>query len=78
MILRALRVKPQKHAGFEPRQQHRPALKSLLANVSSKQARNRALAAAYLKHGYTLTEIGREAGLHYATVSRLVKAVEAM
>ena len=49
-----------------------------LANVNSKQARNRALAAAYLKHGYTLTEIGREAGLHYATVSRLVKAVEAM
>lgn len=57
---------------------HRPALKSLLANVNSKQARNRALAAAYLKHGYTLTEIGREAGLHYATVSRLVKAVEEM
>ena len=24
-------------------------------------------------HGYTLAEIGAEAGLHYATVSRIIK-----
>ena len=55
---------------------HRPALKTLLAKVDSKAARNAALARAYLEHGYTLTEIGREAGLHYATVSRIIKAME--
>lgn len=55
---------------------HRPALKSFLAKANSKAARNEAMARAYLEHGYTLTEIGRAAGLHYATVSRIVKAVE--
>jgi len=37
-------------------------------------ARNKALARAYLEYGYTLAEIGREADLHYATVSRIIKA----
>lgn len=60
------------------RRLHRPALKQLLAGVDSKEARNRALASAYLEHGYTLAEIGREAGLHYATVSRIIKAREGM
>jgi DNA-binding MarR family transcriptional regulator len=32
----------------------------------------------YLQHGYSLVEIGREAGLHYATVSRIVKAIGEM
>lgn len=64
-----------------PRRQrklHRPALKKLLAGVDSKDARNRAMARAYLEHGYTLTEIGQQAGLHYATVSRIIKALERM
>ena len=39
-------------------------------------ARNKAMAWAYLEHGYALTEIGREADLHYATVSRIIKAME--
>jgi len=38
--------------------------------------RNKAMAQTYLEHGYALTEIGREAGLHYATVSRIIKAME--
>jgi hypothetical protein len=29
-----------------------------------------------LEHEYTLAEIGLEVGLHYATVSRVVKAFE--
>jgi DNA-binding MarR family transcriptional regulator len=46
--------------------------------VDSKAARNAALARAYLQHGYMLVEIGRAAGLHYATVSRIIKAFEEM
>ncbi len=36
------------------------------------------MSSAYLEHGYTLSEIGREVGLHYATVSRIIKAMEEM
>ena len=60
------------------RRLHRPAFKALLAGVDSKAARNEALARAYLQHAYTLVEIGRAAGLHYATVSRIIKAMEGM
>ncbi|MGA6827823.1 REP-associated tyrosine transposase [Nitrospira sp. NS4] len=55
---------------------HRPSLKTLLAGADSKTKRNAVMAQAYLKHGYTLTEIGRAIGLHYATVSRIIAAME--
>lgn len=55
---------------------HRPPLKTLLANPSSKAARNKALAQAHLDYGYTQAEIARTLGLHYATVSRLITAAE--
>lgn len=55
---------------------HRPSLKTLLAGADSRTKRNAAMAQAYLKHGYTLTEIGRAVGLHYATVSRIIAAME--
>ncbi|HWQ94956.1 MAG TPA: transposase [Gammaproteobacteria bacterium] len=58
------------------RRVHRPALKAVLAGVKSKQDRNRAMASAYLEHGYTLAEIAHEVGLHYASISRIVKAKE--
>lgn len=61
--------------GFQ-RRLLRPGLKKLLAGTDSKKARNRALALAHLQHGYTLAEIGNAAGLHYATVSRIIKAQE--
>ena len=57
---------------------HRPSLKKLLAGAGSKEDRNKILARAYLEHGYTLTEIGLVADLHYATVSRIIKASEEM
>ena len=60
------------------RKLHRPVLKQLLSAQTTREARNRAMAKAYLGHGYTLSEIGREIGLHYATVSRIIKAVEGM
>jgi hypothetical protein len=34
------------------------------------------MARAYLTHGYTLTEIGQAAGLHYATISRIITVME--
>ena len=54
----------------------RPALKKLLAGCDSKAVRNQAMMRAHLEHGYTLVAIGHEAGLHYATVSRIIKACE--
>ncbi len=55
----------------------RTVLKTILAGAAeSKAARNRAMATAYLEHGYTLAEISKEVGLHYATISRLIKALE--
>jgi hypothetical protein len=35
--------------------------------------RNDAMARVYRERGYTLAEIGKEVGLHYATVSRLIR-----
>ena len=55
---------------------HRPSLKAFLAGSDSRMARNKAMAQAYLTHGYTLTEIGRAVGLHYATISRIITALE--
>jgi putative transposase len=75
----ALQLKASETIAEIPKRQrrlHRPSLKSLLAGMDSKAARNQALARAYLEHGYTLAEIGREVGLHYATISRIIKAGE--
>ena len=55
---------------------HRPPLKTLLANLPSKEVRDKTLVQAYLEYGYTQAEIARTLGLHYATVSRLVKVAE--
>ncbi|MEO6697717.1 MAG: addiction module toxin RelE, partial [Gammaproteobacteria bacterium] len=55
---------------------HRPPLSKLLAGMKTKAARNKALAGAYRDYDYTLAEIGRETGLHYASVSRIIKTVE--
>ena len=62
-----------------PRRQrlvHRPSLKMLMAGADSKTARNEAMARAYLEHSYTLAEISRAVGLHYATISRIIKTRE--
>ena len=77
----APQLKPNETVAEIPKRQrrlHRPTLKRLFVRMDSKEARNRAMAGAYLEHAYTLTEIGHEVGLHYATVSRIIKAVEQM
>lgn len=72
-------LKASKAVGKIPKHQrrlHRPSLRKLFAKVDSRATRDQAMALAYLAHGYTLTEIGQEVGLHYATVSRIVKTSE--
>lgn len=54
----------------------RPTLKVLLRNTAAKAARNQAVGQAFLEHGYTLLEIGRATGLHFATISRIVREIE--
>ena len=55
----------------------RPSLEELFAGVKeSKSRRNEKIYEAYMQHGYTLSEIGRELGLHYSTVSKIVRQQE--
>ena len=60
------------------RQLHRPTLRSVLVTSGSRRARNQSMAKAYLKHGFTLAQIGQAAGLHYATVSRIIQKLGKM
>ena len=64
-----------------PRKQRlvgRPLLGELISSggVLSKQERNRLIRLAHLKHGYTLREISQEFGLHYTTISKVIKGEE--
>lgn len=52
----------------------RPSLQTLLPAALAKRERNAAIAEAHVRHGYTLSEIAAQVGLHYASVSRLVQA----
>ena len=61
-----------------PRRQplaHRPTLARLLPRsvLSERAARDRRMREACLVHGYTLSEVGRAAGLHEATVSKAIR-----
>jgi putative transposase len=51
----------------------RPALQGLFW-ASGRADRNGAIVAAHMKYGYTLSEIGRHLGIHYTTVSKIIKA----
>ncbi len=64
-----------------PRHQQRlarPPVAEVLdaASGAARDERNRRIAAAYLEHGYTLAEIAGHLGLHYSTVSKIVRAAE--
>ncbi|NIV32015.1 MAG: hypothetical protein GWN58_21785 [Anaerolineae bacterium] len=41
-----------------------------------KERRNRKIHEAVREHGYTLSQVGEVVGLHYSTVSRIVKKLE--
>jgi REP element-mobilizing transposase RayT len=51
----------------------RPSLSRLFDGVEPKDKRNRAIAEAVLRHGYSQTEVARHLGLHYSTASRIVE-----
>jgi hypothetical protein len=57
---------------------HRTPLNGKLSGAAtvSKAAGNEATARAYPEHGHAQAEIGRELVLHYAIVSRIIKAGE--
>jgi putative transposase len=53
----------------------RPPLSDLAAGLTTtgKTVRNKAMYEAHVRYGYTLREIADHLGIHYATVSRIVK-----
>ena len=55
------------------RHRHRPTLASVL---SARPPTVQAIAAAYREHGYRLREIAAYCGVHYATISRRLRAAE--
>ena len=59
-----------------PRAQRR-ALRRALSDFASKYPRDEAIALAYLSGRHTMGQIAQHFGMHYTTVSRLVKAYEA-
>ena len=56
----------------------RPPVAKVLAGAADapRDERNRRIAAAYLDHDFTLTEIARHLGLHYTTISKVVRAAQ--
>lgn len=53
----------------------RPSLERLLekGQPKNKRERNEAILSAHLEYGYSLLEIARHVGLHYTTISKIVK-----
>ncbi len=54
---------------------HRPSLKALFTKSvrENKASRDKAICDAHSKYGYTMAAIAREVGLHYSTVSKVIK-----
>ena len=54
---------------------HRPNLKKVFANATlrGKSLRDEAIREAHQAHGYSMADIARHAGLHYSTVSKVIK-----
>ncbi len=55
----------------------RRVLKRALADLAGEHERNKAIALAYLSGQHTMAAIAEHFGMHYTSVSRLVKAYEA-
>ena len=54
----------------------RPMLSQILTGAKDRTERDHAMYHAHVKHGYTLSEIGDVLGIHYSTVSKVVKKTE--
>jgi plasmid maintenance system antidote protein VapI len=44
-----------------------------LEDGETREERNEAILSAHLEYGYSLSEIARHLGLHYTTISKIVK-----
>ncbi len=67
----------QQYIGEIPKNQrlvHRPTLEDLFCGLEGRPAQQQSAAEAHLRWGYTLKQIAELLGVHYATVSRMVKA----
>jgi putative transposase len=53
----------------------RPTLMALFTAFGSRHERNRGIVSAHLGHGYTLKEIADHLGIHYSTVSKVLKKI---
>jgi putative transposase len=56
-----------------PAKQRRPVAKAIDYYVAHSKSRNAAITEAYGSGGYTLKEVGKYFGLHYSTVSGIIK-----
>jgi putative transposase len=61
-----------------PRQQravHRPRLETLFRarGADTRATRDHRIGQAHLEYGYSLTAIGQHLGLHYTTISKIIK-----
>jgi hypothetical protein len=54
----------------------RPSLESILENTVGRQERDRAIAKACLEFGYTQSQVAAATGLHYSSVSRIIRREE--
>ncbi len=55
---------------------NRPSLEYLFADVSDRISRNRAICTAHINHGYSQQEIAKHSGMHYSTISKIIKNLE--
>lgn len=55
---------------------HRPTLAEILTADADRVERNRQIRSTALAWGYTLADVSRHLGLHYSTVSRIVRRVD--
>jgi hypothetical protein len=69
--------KPLERLREVPRAQPRPLAKPLAAFARAYPVRREAMARAFLTGVYTLQEIADDFGVHYCTVSRAVRRLEA-
>ncbi len=67
----------QKPALTEVPRAQRRALKRALSDYENAHERNEAIALAYLSGRHTMAAIAEHFGVHYTTVSRLVRGYEA-
>jgi hypothetical protein len=54
----------------------RPALSKIFGDTRKGVARDERIYTAHVRYGYTLTEIGDFLGIHYSTVSKVLKKVK--